>query len=103
MMIELIIEARYLGFSLWNVDIYEPSHPHQGALTRVVWLFYVSKIPEFLDTALMLLKQNYRQVSVLHVYHHSTVFLFWSWVVCRAPGGDVYYSATVNSGIHVIM
>ena len=36
----------------------------------------------------MILKRNYRQVSFLHVYHHSTIFTIWWLVTYTAPGGE---------------
>jgi elongation of very long chain fatty acids protein 4 len=43
------------------------------------------------------------QVSFLHVYHHSSIGLVW-WLVARSePGGDAYWSACLNSLVHVIM
>jgi hypothetical protein len=51
----------------------------------------------------MALKNNYRQISFLHVYHHSSVFMFWWAVVYYGPGGDSYFSCLLNSGIHVFM
>lgn len=65
--------------------------------------FYFSKLPEFIDTIIMLLKRNYRQVSFLHVYHHSSIFLIWWLVTFLAPTGEAWYSAMLNSFIHVIM
>lgn len=65
--------------------------------------FYFSKLPEFVDTFIMLLKRNYHQVSFLHVYHHSSIFLIWWLVTFLAPTGEAWYSAMLNSFIHVIM
>ena len=65
--------------------------------------FYFSKLPEFIDTVIMMLKRNYHQVSFLHVYHHSSIFLIWWLVTFLAPTGEAWYSAMLNSFIHVIM
>lgn len=101
MCVAILITALASGFTLWN------NHLRTGVngwrMAKLVWLFYASKLPEFLDTAIMVLKQNYRQVSVLHLYHHSTIFVIWFIVVFEAPGGEAYFSAMLNSGVHVIM
>eukprot|EP00796_Vickermania_ingenoplastis_P013305 gene13305-9142_t len=95
------IGARAANYSLWNNAA--GTSPVEWRIAKIGWIFYLSKIPEWNDTVLMLLKQNYRQVSFLHVYHHISVFIIW-WCAARvAPSGDVYYCAMVNSGIHVIM
>lgn len=63
----------------------------------IVYIFFVSKIGEFNDTVIMLLKGNIRQVSFLHVYHHATISVIW-WIIARSvPSGDCYYSVVLNS------
>lgn len=74
------------------------------ALARVLWVHFVSKAYEFLDTWLMLGKKNYRQVSFLHVYHHATTFYPVWWAVVRyGPGGAAWLCCALNSSIHVLM
>jgi elongation of very long chain fatty acids protein 4 len=42
-------------------------------------------------------------VSVLHVYHHTTIAWAW-WIGLKLyPGGDIYFGALLNSWIHVMM
>jgi elongation of very long chain fatty acids protein 4 len=98
----IAVTAMASGFSLWN-NAAGIDGPHDWRMAKLMWLFYISKLPEFMDTFLMMLKQNYRQVSFLHLYHHSTVFLIWFFVVTKGPGGDAYWSAMLNSGVHVVM
>lgn len=57
-------------------------------MARIVWLFYFSKIFEFIDTIIMALRYRFRQITFLHVYHHSSIFLTWWYVVRKAPGGE---------------
>ncbi|TPX38795.1 very-long-chain 3-oxoacyl-CoA synthase [Synchytrium endobioticum] len=51
----------------------------------------------------MVLKKNARQISFLHLYHHVSVLLVWWLVTYVAPGGDAYFSACLNSVVHVVM
>ncbi len=56
-----------------------------------------------LDSVFFILRGSYRQVSFLHVYHHSTMFVIW-WIAARyVPGGMSVFSAMQNSLIHVAM
>lgn len=49
------------------------------------------KYVDLLDTAFMILRGNWRQVSFLHVYHHSSV-IFISWVNASVGyDGEIYY------------
>jgi hypothetical protein len=57
-------------------------------MARIVWIFYFSKIFEFMDTFIMALRYRFRQITFLHVYHHSSIFFTWWFVVRNAPGGE---------------
>ena len=53
-----------------------------------VYLYYISKLIELLDTVLFLLTKRFRQITFLHVYHHSTMPLIW-WIGAKwFPGGQ---------------
>ncbi|GFO20944.1 elongation of very long chain fatty acids protein [Plakobranchus ocellatus] len=72
-------------------------------LLKVIWWYYFSKIIELLDTVFFVLRKKNSQISFLHVFHHSTMPLLW-WICARfVAGGEAYFSATLNSGIHVLM
>lgn len=72
-------------------------------ISFLVWIHYNNKYVELLDTLFMILRKKNNQISFLHCYHH--ILLIWAWfLVCKVQaGGDVYFGAAVNSGIHVIM
>lgn len=72
-------------------------------LAAVCWWFFFSKILEFADTFIFILRKKNNQVSFLHVYHHATMPMLW-WIGVRyVAGGASYFSATVNSFIHILM
>ena len=101
MSIGLMVSARAAGYSLWNNAA--GTSAAEWRIAKLIWLFYMSKVVEWMDTLIMLLKQNYRQVSFLHIYHHTTIFAMWWLASLAGPGGEAYYSAMVNSGVHVVM
>lgn len=47
-------------------------------MASAVHIFYLSKIFDFCDTVFIILRRKWRQLSFLHVYHHTSIFL-----VCR--------------------
>lgn len=94
-----ILEAKRNSFKIWG----NPYDPGQVKLARYIYIFYISKIYEFLDTFIMIIKKNFKQVSFLHVYHHVTISFIWWMITRRAPGGDAYFSAALNSWVHVCM
>ena len=99
MCIGCLTEAYSNRYTLWGNSYKE----EEKQLAFYIYLFYVSKLYEFFDTLIMLLKKNLRQVSFLHVYHHSTISFIWWMIARRAPGGDAYFSAALNSWVHVCM
>ena len=68
-----------------------------------LWLFYVSKVYEFLDTVIMALRKKEDQITLLHVYHHASIFLVWWMNVYYFPYGDAYFAPVYNCIVHVLM
>eukprot|EP00656_Telonema_subtile_P000449 TRINITY_DN10205_c0_g1_i4.p1 TRINITY_DN10205_c0_g1~~TRINITY_DN10205_c0_g1_i4.p1 ORF type:complete len:178 (-),score=52.63 TRINITY_DN10205_c0_g1_i4:146-679(-) len=73
------------------------------ALANLVWLFYMSKGLDFFDTVQIVLGKKWRQLSFLHVYHHSSIWLVY-WVNLRVNyDGDIYLTIVLNGFIHSVM
>eukprot|EP00668_Euglena_longa_P015032 GGOE01019079.1.p1 GENE.GGOE01019079.1~~GGOE01019079.1.p1 ORF type:complete len:315 (+),score=88.64 GGOE01019079.1:30-947(+) len=98
---EILRQAILRGYSVWfnNLD----NGPGGWPMAKILWVFYASKIYEFADTVIMLLRQSFRQVTFLHVYHHLSIFPIWWLVIFLGPTGDSYFSAALNSFVHVVM
>lgn len=60
------------GYSFFNNGI--SAHDDGIGMARIIWVYYLSKIPEWLDTVIMILKKNTRQLTFLHLYHHGSIF-----------------------------
>lgn len=72
-------------------------------VATAIWWFYASKLIELSDTVLFLLRKNQRQVTFLHVYHHTTMPIFW-WIGAKwVPGGQPFFGVMLNSAVHVVM
>uniref|UniRef100_A0A7S4JGP6 Elongation of fatty acids protein n=2 Tax=Odontella aurita TaxID=265563 RepID=A0A7S4JGP6_9STRA len=72
-------------------------------LANLLWLFYVSKVWDFWDTIFIVLGKKWRQLSFLHVYHHTTIFLFY-WLNAHVNfDGDIYLTIVLNGFIHTVM
>ncbi|XP_054169342.1 elongation of very long chain fatty acids protein 4-like [Oppia nitens] len=68
-----------------------------------IWCYYFSKLIELLDTVFFILRKKHNQLTFLHIYHHSSMFIFW-WVGAKfVPGGSALTGAMVNCFVHVIM
>jgi hypothetical protein len=51
---------------------YDKKNP---AMANILWVFYVSKALDFFDTIFIVLRRKWTQLSTLHTYHHTTIFL----------------------------
>ena len=70
---------------------------------NLLWLFYISKVWDFWDTIFIVLGKKWRQLSFLHVYHHTTIFLFY-WLNSNVNfDGDIYLTILLNGFIHTVM
>ena len=66
---------------------------------------YLSKWLDWCDTLFIILKGNsLKQLSFLHVYHHSTIGVVWGILLRSGAGnGTARYGALINSVTHVLM
>lgn len=100
--IQMLYELYRRNLPFWG-NSYLKDDPEEYMLSLCIYLHYLTKYLELLDTVFMVLRKKIQQISFLHVYHHA--LMFWAWyVVCKTEcGGDAYFGACVNSFIHVIM
>lgn len=57
-------------------------------IINYVWLHMFSKFIELFDTVFIVIRKKDRQLSFLHVYHHSSVLVYW-WVYLKwVPSGS---------------
>jgi len=69
-----------------------------------VFVHYLSKYMDWMDTLWIILKKNRQQLSFLHVYHHATISMVWGYLLMSGVGnGTIRYGAWINSLTHVIM
>lgn len=70
---------------------------------NVAWLFLMSKVLDFVDTFIIILSCKWRQLTLLHVYHHVSVFgVFWMFFKA-AYDGDLYVTLIGNALVHAMM
>lgn len=78
-------------------------NPDALRLVDLGWWFMILKMVEFSDTVFFVLKKNYRQISNLHVIHHSLV-VFGSYIGMKfVPGGHGIFFPLINCLVHVVM
>ena len=99
MMIRAIEQAVKDEYSL----VCNAFNPMDQGMTYVLHLFYLSKVLDFWDTVVIVMRQKWTQLSFLHVYHHSSIFLVY-WMNTRIGyTGDIYFTIVLNCFVHVVM
>lgn len=72
MCIEACVRAYSAGYHLTPCNDFDVQNPPLGF---ILYVFYLSKILDFMDTIFIILEKRWSQLSFLHVYHHFSIFL----------------------------
>lgn len=100
MCVEAIIQAYRNNYSPTPCNPADSSNPVMG---NVMYMFYMSKILDFMDTFFIIVGKKWKQLSFLHVYHHLTIFFIYYLNFRVAYDGDIYLTVVLNAFIHTIM
>lgn len=99
MIVGALQEAKAQNYTL----ICNAFRPEEGGMAYFLWIFYVSKVLDFVDTFFMVVRGNYRQISFLHVYHHISIYLVYWLNVNAGYDGDIYFTIVANGSVHFVM
>lgn len=66
-------------------------------------MYYTTKIIELLDTVFMIVRHRSRQISFLHVYHHSSMLLLSDCAYNMYPWPGIAPYLALNSFVHVVL
>lgn len=72
MCIEAGVRAYSSGYTLLPGNKFDQVNPPIGF---ILYVFYISKILDFADTFFIIAEKRWKQLSFLHVYHHTSIFL----------------------------
>ncbi|XP_075970165.1 very long chain fatty acid elongase 7-like [Anticarsia gemmatalis] len=79
------------------------TEPRVYRAARSSWWYFFAKITELTETIFFVLRKKDRQVSTLHLYHHTlTVIAAWS-ATKFFPVGPIVLVGALNSFVHVLM
>ena len=71
--------------------------------TYTCWLFYISKWVDYLDTLFIISRSKWRQLSFLHMFHHSSIIAL-SWLAMHYhPCGYFLIAVQLNAPVHFVM
>ncbi|XP_012221704.2 very long chain fatty acid elongase 7 isoform X2 [Linepithema humile] len=88
----------------WRCEPVDFSYsPLAMRVARGVYMYFLAKLTELLDTVFFVLRKKEKQISFLHMYHH-TVMPMISWGATKYyPGGHGIFIGIINSFVHIIM
>lgn len=100
MCIEAGVRAYSAGYTLIPCNKFDHKNP---PIAFILYVFYLSKILDFMDTFFIIVEKKWKQLSFLHVYHHVTIFLFYWLNLNVGYDGDIYFTIVLNGLIHTVM
>ena len=68
-----------------------------------LYVYWLSKYYELLDTVFMVLRHKSRQISFLHVFHHASMTFLSDYGYNYAPWPPIAFGMALNSGVHIVM
>ncbi|XVF00719.1 hypothetical protein REPUB_Repub04eG0025700 [Reevesia pubescens] len=87
---------------LHQIICFPPNTLPTGPLFFWAYIFYLSKILEFIDTLLIILGKSKQRLTFLHVYHHGTVVIMcYLWLHTSQSLFPI--ALVTNATVHVIM
>ena len=102
MSIEALLLAKRNNYSILvpGCNKFDVENPK---VAELLYIFYVSKILDFVDTFAIVMRGKGKQLSLLHVYHHVTIFLMYWLNMKVCYDGDIFFTILLNAFIHAIM
>lgn len=89
--------------ALYGNDHVDPAGWQEWGIGWGFTVYRQTKYLELLDTLWMVLKGNRRQITFLHVFHHSTMLVLADVGLKEAPFPSVSIILMLNSLVHVFM
>lgn len=68
-----------------------------------LWVYYMTKYIELMDTVFMIVRHRQRQVSLLHVYHHASMVMISEYACTYGNWPAVSVPLGLNGVIHVFL
>jgi elongation of very long chain fatty acids protein 4 len=107
-----VIVAAYIAISIVNYKLGHGglllcnsiSNDEEGhKIANIFVLFYFQKYFEFIDTWFFILRKSKRQVTLLHLFHHSSITIVVGTILPFDYNGDMYLPILFNSASHMLV
>jgi len=98
----LLYPVLFQGEGWWN--IFSVNTASSERLKYGVYIYYLTKFLDLLDTLWIVLKRKNEQLSLLHVSHHGSIITVFGWLMWLGVGGTtVAFGPFINSVVHAFM
>jgi len=78
--------------------------PNKNIERMICFVYFFNKIIDLLDTIFFVLRKSYKQITFLHVFHHTLMVSAIYWVVrFNGFGGQFFTMALLNTFVHTVM
>nr|ATI22178.1 elongase 3 [Brachionus koreanus]QBO55914.1 elongation of very long chain fatty acid 9d [Brachionus koreanus] len=100
---ELLIVSYKSNYSYVCQTVDYSEDPLAMRMVSVLWFYYISKLIDFVDTICFALRKKTNQITILHVFHHLTMFPY-GWIGLKyVGGGQTFFLCMLNSFVHTVM
>ncbi|CAM9439819.1 unnamed protein product [Phaeothamnion confervicola] len=72
-------------------------------IALIFTLFYLQKYWQLFDTYFFVMRKSFRQVTFLHLFHHSSITVIVGSVLPFDFNGDMFLPILLNSSVHVLV
>ncbi|KAM7348129.1 very long chain fatty acid elongase F-like [Cochliomyia hominivorax] len=87
----------------WKCMRYDPTDVSPISMRKFVYLYFINKILDWLETIFFCLRKKFKQISFLHVYHH-TIMVWAAFIYINLFYGSQFtVVGHINSFVHVLM
>ncbi|XP_026485845.2 very long chain fatty acid elongase 7-like [Vanessa tameamea] len=93
----------FTDFNFYCKGVDDVDSPSRLRIAKTIWIYYIVKIIDLMDTVFFVLRKSDRQITSLHVHHH-TLMPIATWVaIVFFPGGQGVLIGYINALVHAIM
>ncbi|KAH8367418.1 elongation of very long chain fatty acids protein F-like [Drosophila serrata] len=79
-------------------------HEHKNWERLLAYSYYFNKYMDLTETLIFVMRKKYRQVSFLHVFHHTIMCVFgYVYITFSGYGGFLFPVCLLNVAVHIIM
>ncbi|XP_023034351.1 elongation of very long chain fatty acids protein F-like [Drosophila willistoni] len=79
-------------------------HPEKRWERLLSYFYFLNKVCDLMDTIFFVLRKSYKQITVLHVFHHISMVLFFPIFYPKfGAGGEIVSMGMCNTFVHSLM